>query len=96
MRLLGPNLLRNFFALPDCQVKYVADLNPSSREYVQKYYPSVKAVSDYREIFSSSVEGVVISTPAETHYAITREALNADKHVLVEKRWRCGLPRPKT
>jgi predicted dehydrogenase len=81
----GPNLLRNFYALPDCQVKYVADPSPSSREYVQKYYPSVKAISDYREVLTSPVDGVVISTPAETHYALAKEFLIADKHVLVEK-----------
>jgi len=31
------------------------------------------------------MDGVVIATPAETHYTLAREALLADKHVYVEK-----------
>lgn len=81
----GPNLLRNFYALANCRVLCVADLSPASREYVQKYYPCVTTVADYKEILNSNVTAVVVATPAQTHYSLAKEAIAAGKHVLIEK-----------
>lgn len=81
----GPNLLRNFFSLAQCQVQYVAEIDPAAREYVQKYYPSITVTSNYHEILNSSVSAVVIATPVETHFSLAKESLAAGKHVLVEK-----------
>ena len=82
----GPNLLRNFSSLPDCRVKYVADASQSRRDFVMSNFPSVEAVSDHERIFADpEVEAVVIATPAETHFALAKEALLAGKHVFVEK-----------
>ena len=41
---------------------------------------------NYKDIFdNNNVEGVIIATPTETHYEITKDCLLAGKHVLVEK-----------
>jgi scyllo-inositol 2-dehydrogenase (NADP+) len=53
---------------------------------VTQRFPSVKSVNDYREIINDrSIELIVVNTPNETHYPFTREALEAGKHVIVEK-----------
>ena len=81
----GPNLLRNFYGFSDCEVCYVADQNPSRLEYIHRYYPTVPAGTDYKRILESDIEGVVIATPAASHYALAKESLLQGKHVLVEK-----------
>lgn len=52
----------------------------------QKKYSSVTVVRTVEEIWKDpSVELVIVNTPNESHYRYTEEALNAGKHVIVEK-----------
>ena len=52
----------------------------------KKRYPSVNVVRTVEEIWKDeSIELVLVNTPNETHYRYTEEALNAGKHVIVEK-----------
>lgn len=82
----GPNLLRNFSALPNCRVKYVVDASADRRSFVEKNFPRTKAVdSAGAALEDPEVSGVVIATPAGTHYELARTALLAGKHVFVEK-----------
>lgn len=82
----GPNHLRVFSELSRSLVVAVADLNPQRLNWVRKRYAHVAITSDYHELLNNpSVDAVVISTPTVTHASITREALHAGKHVLVEK-----------
>jgi len=82
----GPNLLRNFFFHPNCTVKYLAEVSFERRVYVEKSYPSIKTTENCNVIFEDSeIDAVIISTPACTHYKLTKDALQANKHVLVEK-----------
>jgi len=53
---------------------------------VTQRFPSVQSVKSYKDILNDeSIELVVVNTPNETHYAYTKEALEAGKHVIVEK-----------
>jgi len=82
----GPNLLRNFSALPGCTVKYVADSSAERRAFVESNFPISRAIETRRTIFEDpSVDGVVIATPAASHFLLAKEALDAGKHVFVEK-----------
>jgi predicted dehydrogenase len=82
----GPNLLRNYSALPNCRVKYVVDASPERRAYVEANFPRSQAMESIDAILSDpEVKGVIISTPAGTHFALARQALQAGKHVFVEK-----------
>src|SRR6266404_9513479 len=82
----GPNLLRNFSSLPNCRVKYVVDSSPDRRAFVETNFPRTVAVSEVGEALSDpEVTGVVIATPAGTHFELAKEALLAGKHVFVEK-----------
>jgi predicted dehydrogenase len=80
----GPNLLRNMAAAPRAQVVAVADLDPHrlAGNGARPLWTTV----DYREILESpDIDAVVISTPAALHARMAAEALQAGKHVLVEK-----------
>jgi predicted dehydrogenase len=82
----GPNLLRNFSCLPNCRVKYVVDPSPERRAFVESNFPRTRALDEYAAALSDSeVTGVVIATPAGTHFQLAKEALLAGKHIFVEK-----------
>lgn len=82
----GPNHVRNFNALKDCQVVAVADLNAEALGRMQANFPGLQGCGDYREVLHrSDVNAVVVATPTSTHALIVREALQAGKHVLCEK-----------
>ncbi len=79
----GKNLVRNFAQLE--ALRLVCDETDVGRELAGKTAPHVKVGADVDEALSASVQGVVIATPAETHYALARRALMAGKDVFVEK-----------
>ncbi len=82
----GPNLVRNFMAQPDCRVVMVSDLRPERLRSVERAHHGVETTADYREMLARpDIQGVAIATPVRSHAAIARDALAADKHVLVEK-----------
>jgi predicted dehydrogenase len=82
----GPNLVRNFLELDECEVVGVCDLDRKRLDHLAKHYPGIDSVPNWRELVSDPrVDAVVIATPVSTHYQIAREALEAGKHVLVEK-----------
>ena len=80
----GPNLLRNFSSLADTQC-ILYDANKEALERYHKLYGHPIANS-YEEILADqSIDGVVIATPVETHFSLASDAMNAGKHVFVEK-----------
>src|SRR5215831_15220924 len=82
----GPNLLRNFSRLPGCEVRYVAEPSPARRAFVSESFPRITPVESPDVVFEDpDVVGVVVATPAATHFTLARRALEAGKHVLVEK-----------
>ncbi len=82
----GPNLLRNFAALEECVVAYGCDLHGDNVEKMRKKYPAVHYTTAYEDLLrDSSLEAVVIATPTATHHSLAKAALEASKHVLLEK-----------
>ena len=82
----GPNHVRNFSTLANSAVVACADPDPERLKAVSRICPGLTAVKDYRELLANpQIEAVVIATPTETHYALCSAALEAGKHVLVEK-----------
>lgn len=63
----------------------VCDASESGRAAGKRIAPEALIVEDFDEVLSSSVPGVVIATPAETHASLAIRALEAGKHVFVEK-----------
>lgn len=82
----GPNLVRNFMAARGAQVRYVSDLSAGRREEAQRLYPSITVVEDVDRVLNDKlVDLVVVATPPSTHADLAVRALEAGKHVLVEK-----------
>lgn len=82
----GPNLLRNFYKHPNCKVKWVAELSPQRRKFVEDNFPGVATTGDWEQVFQDKeVEGVVIATTASSHYTLAKAALKHGKHIFVEK-----------
>jgi predicted dehydrogenase len=82
----GPNLIRNFVEIPTATVNAVIDLDPDRLDHVRERYPQVTHTArDYRALFDLDLDGVVVSTPPETHFAVVRDCLEHGLHVLVEK-----------
>jgi predicted dehydrogenase len=80
----GPNLARNFGELAD--LRWLCDLSPDLLAEASARHPGAKATNDFDEILSDpEVDAVVIATPVVTHYDLAKQALNAGKHVFVEK-----------
>jgi predicted dehydrogenase len=82
----GPNLVRNFMAAPGSAVTRVCDLRKERLSSLEKIYPGLKTCSDPSELINDAqVDAVVIATPVSSHFDLAMSALQADKHVLVEK-----------
>ncbi|MBE8986230.1 Gfo/Idh/MocA family protein [Nostoc sp. LEGE 12450] len=82
----GPNLVRNFVEMPGVQVRTVSDFNPQLLAKVQARYPTIQVTKDCRDIFTDpKIDAVAIATPVSTHFELALAALQAGKHVLVEK-----------
>src|SRR4051812_17488878 len=82
----GPNLVRNFSQTSDSAVVAVCDQRAPRRALVESIYPTIKTYGDVREMLANpAVDAVVIATPVSTHFELALQALQAGKHVLVEK-----------
>lgn len=82
----GPNLVRNFESLDNAKVVYACDLIDENFIKINRNYPSIKLVKEYREILEDDkVDLICIATPPATHYKIAKECLEAGKNVLIEK-----------
>ena len=80
----GRNLVRNYHQLGALHM--VCDADETVLSQLEKQYPLVRPCLAYADVLSDpDVRGVVISTPAETHFSLAREALLAGKHICVEK-----------
>src|SRR6185503_11372718 len=82
----GPNLVRNFMAAPDSVVTRVCDLRKERLLSLEKVYPGLKTCTQSSELINDSqIDAVVIATPVSSHFELALAALQAGKHVLVEK-----------
>jgi predicted dehydrogenase len=80
----GPNLVRNFDQLAN--VTWLCDLDPTKLDSQAGRYSGAKATASFDEIIADdSLDAVVIATPVPTHHSLAKQALEAGKHVFVEK-----------
>ena len=80
----GKNLVRVFHQLG--VLKIICDLDKKILKEREKEYPDLKTTTNFSEILrDKSIKGVIISTPAATHYKLTKQALLNNKDVFVEK-----------
>ncbi|MGF1530275.1 MAG: Gfo/Idh/MocA family oxidoreductase [Puniceicoccaceae bacterium] len=80
----GKNHARNFSSLQ--VLARICDPHPGGLETAATIAPEAALNSDPEAAFADpEIQGVVIATPAETHCQLTLRAIEAGKHVLVEK-----------
>jgi predicted dehydrogenase len=82
----GPNLVRNLHELEGAEVRWVCDLRPEGLAAIERRYPGVRTTVRFDEVLEDGeVDAVAIATPVSTHHALSLAALDAGKHVIVEK-----------
>jgi predicted dehydrogenase len=80
----GANLVRNVDEVAD--LAWLCDSSQTRLDALGRRYPGARTTTAFDELLSDpSVEAVVVATPVPTHYALARQALEAGKHVFVEK-----------
>jgi predicted dehydrogenase len=80
----GPNLVRNFDGL--AELTWLCDLDESHLRPTADRYPHAQATTSIDDLLADDeLEAVSIATPVPTHYALAKQALEAGKHVFVEK-----------
>jgi len=87
----GPKLARNFAELPETDLVAVAELDPERRAQLAGRFPSARIVVDDRGLLEQDLEAVAIATPPSSHCDLALAALDAGKHVLVEKPIACSV-----
>jgi len=79
----GKNLVRNLRDLG--ALAMVCDPAEPGRVLAAELAPQARIVGEYAEVLRTKLPAVVIATPAETHFDLARQALEAGKDVFVEK-----------
>jgi predicted dehydrogenase len=82
----GPNLVRNAMATPSFRLRWLCDLDVDRARSVLGPYSTVSTTDSFEAILDDDdVQAVAIATPAASHFPLAMAALDAGKHVLVEK-----------
>lgn len=80
----GKNLVRNLAQLG--ALKTVCDGSELVRKQLQAEYPGIKITDNFNDALTDDdIQGIVIAAPAIRHFELVKKALQADKHVFVEK-----------
>ena len=82
----GPNLARCFAETDGCRLEAIADQSPEALARAEKRHPHARLLADWRDALTDPrIDAVAIATPVSSHFEIARAALQAGRHVLVEK-----------
>jgi predicted dehydrogenase len=89
----GANYLRIFHWMEGVETGYICDQDPGVLAKAKKQFPSLQTTSNISTVLQdSTIQAVVIATPASTHEALLTTCLQAGKHVLVEKPLALNIP----
>jgi predicted dehydrogenase len=82
----GPNLVRVLHELDGVEAAVACDLDSERLQRIGRRYPALRLTDDYDAVLTDDdVDAVVIATSVSTHYPLALQALEAGKHVFVEK-----------
>ena len=82
----GPNLVRNVIERPELHFAGLCELDAARAKAFQTKVPGGRVYTELDVLLADpTVDAVIVATPPRTHHAIVRAALEAGKHVLVEK-----------
>jgi predicted dehydrogenase len=82
----GPNLANSIERTGKAVVHWLCDENPENLGSLAPRYPHARTTIDVGEVLrDTDVDAVFVATPTATHYELGKQALEAEKHVLIEK-----------
>ena len=82
----GPNLIRNLNELEGADLRWICDLDQSRLDMFGRRYPTVRATREFDDLLlDPELDAIAIATPVSTHYPLGLAALEAGKHVFIEK-----------
>jgi predicted dehydrogenase len=82
----GPNLARAWGSLPETRLRWICDLDADALERFGRLHPDAKCTMSLDEVLGDpEVEAVSLATSVPTHAPLAMRALEAGKHVFVEK-----------
>jgi predicted dehydrogenase len=82
----GPNLLRVLAEQADVEIAWICDRDHERLRQFRRRHSGAHATTHFARVLSDpTVDAVVIATPVHTHYDLALQALQAGKHVFVEK-----------
>lgn len=82
----GPNLVRNVIERPELELAAICERDPERAAAFRARNPDTPVHAQLDELLAEpTLDAVLVATPPRSHHAVVRAALEADKHVLVEK-----------
>ncbi|MEB3286710.1 MAG: Gfo/Idh/MocA family oxidoreductase [Vampirovibrionales bacterium] len=85
----GPNIIRNLLANDQCELIAICDLDPNKLAHIERQlsqHHSIRLTPAYDDLlFDPTLDGIAIVTEIPSHYELAKNALEAGKHVFVEK-----------
>lgn len=82
----GPNIVRNVVESPEFNLLGLCERDESRIEEFRHRHPGIRVEREFEAVLADpKVEAIAVATPPHTHFDLVGRALEADKHVLVEK-----------
>src|SRR3954454_24962373 len=82
----GPNLARNFAALPGARLAWLCDGRAELRERHAASFPQARVTGELNDLLDDpALDAIVLATPVPTHAELAIRVLEAGKHCFVEK-----------
>jgi predicted dehydrogenase len=82
----GPNIARNFDAIPGCELAWCCDSSAEARARMREQFPNVGLADDLDQLLDDpALDAIAIATPVPTHGELAVRVLQAGKHCFVEK-----------
>ncbi|MBV9358460.1 MAG: Gfo/Idh/MocA family oxidoreductase [Chloroflexi bacterium] len=82
----GPNVIRNLDSLPAVQLRWICDLDAERLRAVGARHPSARMTSRSTDLLEDpATDAIYLATPVSSHFELAWRALEAGKHVLIEK-----------
>jgi len=81
----GPNLIRNFLTNPNVEKVIGCDSKKERLDFIRAKFSNIELLSNYDDLIKSDIDIIAIATPVNTHFVLAKKALNAGKHIWIEK-----------
>jgi predicted dehydrogenase len=82
----GPNLARNFAAIPGCRVSWLCDASEPALARLAQGFPGARCTTEIADLLADpELDAIILATPVPSHAALAARVAQAGKHCFVEK-----------